>query len=183
MKTCIKCNISKSLDQFSPSKSTRDKRHSYCRECMRDYVKSRPGYDHQSRQKLIKTETHKQCSICHHVFPMTDFRLSKNGYRDSYCVECKKAYHKRKSIISHGITIPDYVTMLAIQQGVCKICGGTDNGRRLAIDHDHSCCPGHYSCGKCIRGLLCQRCNTILGLAEDKPWILSDASRYLYEFG
>lgn len=38
--------------------------------------------------------------------------------------------------------------------------------RRPTIDHDHRCCPGERSCGKCIRGVLCTRCNTYLGHLE-----------------
>jgi hypothetical protein len=40
------------------------------------------------------------------------------------------------------------------------------------VDHDHKCCAGRRSCGKCVRGLLCSRCNTVLGLLEEDPNLL-----------
>jgi hypothetical protein len=46
-------------------------------------------------------------------------------------------------------------------QNGCEACGGFVN---LVIDHDHACCAGSRSCGKCIRGVLCGNCNTAEGL-------------------
>jgi len=60
-----------------------------------------------------------------------------------------------------GITHQDYEVMFASQNGVCKICGGVNEGRwagRLIIDHDHA--TGE------IRGLLCSSCNLKLGWME-----------------
>lgn len=56
----------------------------------------------------------------------------------------------------------DYDTLLARQGGVCAICGGIDRDRKLAVDHDHQT--------GLVRGLLCLRCNTGVGLLRDKPW-------------
>jgi hypothetical protein len=71
--------------------------------------------------------------------------------------------------------------MLALQGGGCAVCGCTpeENGKRLAVDHDHACCAGRESCGKCIRGLLCVKCNSLLGYADDDPARLSAAMTYL----
>lgn len=70
------------------------------------------------------------------------------------------------------ITPADYWQMLAEQDGRCKICRRTPeeaaNSRtaRFAVDHDRRCCPGDSSCGKCVRGLLCTKCNGSLGWFE-----------------
>lgn len=44
----------------------------------------------------------------------------------------------------------------------CWLCGKpfeTDAMLRPAVDHDHACCPGKTSCGKCVRGLAHKFCN------------------------
>jgi len=43
----------------------------------------------------------------------------------------------------------------------CKLCRKRVN--KFVVDHDHDCCSGRRSCGKCIRGLLCIPCNAMLG--------------------
>lgn len=72
------------------------------------------------------------------------------------------------------ITPEWYEEQLQKQGGVCAICGRPETGidnfhgkvRRLAVDHDHKCCPGNRSCGKCVRGLLCSKCNPALAVVE-----------------
>lgn len=66
-----------------------------------------------------------------------------------------------------------------LQGASCEICGGKDEGKNLAVDHDHSCCPGKGSCGKCVRGFLCGDCNRALGLVKDNPAVLRAAAQYL----
>lgn len=84
----------------------------------------------------------------------------------------------------YHITPAQYDEMAAAQDYACAVCGGISVGpggawRDLCIDHDHTCCPGSKSCGKCVRGLLCDTCNLLLGQANDDLGILTAAANYL----
>jgi Recombination endonuclease VII len=70
-----------------------------------------------------------------------------------------------------GITEDQFNKMLEDQHHACAICREPFQDQRICVDHDHRCCPvppnAHArSCGKCVRGLLCVRCNTWLGWME-----------------
>jgi hypothetical protein len=77
-----------------------------------------------------------------------------------------------------------YADLLAAQNGVCKICHGGQwgDGNKFAIDHDHNCCAGDKSCGGCIRGLLCNACNSALGMMNDDATRLHSAADYLERY-
>jgi hypothetical protein len=77
----------------------------------------------------------------------------------------------------YGMTLDEYDQMLAAQSNGCAICGKSpeENGKRLAVDHNHN--TGE------VRGLLCQGCNTALGLLNDNPATLRLATSYLEERG
>ena len=49
----------------------------------------------------------------------------------------------------------------------------------IAVDHDHSHCPGAASCGICVRGLLCGKCNTAAGMLDDDAKRASGLAEYL----
>lgn len=81
------------------------------------------------------------------------------------------------------MTPEQYNNMLIAQNYICAVCQQPCKTERgLAVDHDHSCCPGNKSCGKCIRGLLCINCNRGLGMFQDDPVLLNRAIDYLAKF-
>ena len=88
---------------------------------------------------------------------------------------------------TYNITQADYDRMLAEQGGCCAICRTDKPGRgrfggrfkNFCVDHDHACCPGKKSCGKCVRGLLCLDCNHALGNLHDDPWAMLNALAYV----
>lgn len=90
---------------------------------------------------------------------------------------------KRNLRYKYQLSVEDYREILERQGGRCAICRAdapTDiRTDRFHVDHDHACCPGTRSCGKCTRGLLCHACNTALGNFKDDPEILRAALRYL----
>jgi hypothetical protein len=59
----------------------------------------------------------------------------------------------------HGITREQRDALYERQAGKCAGCSAPFPDEELQIDHDHGCCPGKWSCGMCIRGLVCQSCN------------------------
>jgi hypothetical protein len=87
-----------------------------------------------------------------------------------------KAYDLKKRF---GLTLERFNEMLASQQSKCAGCGTDAEDTKWCVDHDHKCCPGRKSCGKCLRGILCSNCNRALGLAKDSAEALRSLADYL----
>lgn len=80
----------------------------------------------------------------------------------------EREWHLRRL---YRMSIQEHFDLWCSQRGCCAICG-TDGGRwllrsksrpKLVVDHDHET-------GK-VRGLLCVRCNTLLGAIDDKMFL------------
>ena len=80
---------------------------------------------------------------------------------------------------SFGISLEEYLEKLKSQDGKCAICKqpetliikSTGFAKRMAVDHCHN--------SEKIRDLLCNRCNTAIGLAEDNVELLKEMIKYL----
>ncbi len=80
----------------------------------------------------------------------------------------------------HGLKVEERQELYERQGGVCPICERPfPNDGSLQVDHDHDCCPETYSCGKCVRGLLCAGCNRTLSVFGEDPERFLRAAEYL----
>lgn len=70
----------------------------------------------------------------------------------------------------YGLSAADYVRKLAAQGGRCAICRQPTK-HRLCVDHCHKTDK--------VRGLLCRRCNLVIGNAQEDTRVLKDAVVYL----
>lgn len=76
--------------------------------------------------------------------------------------------YKRQSL--YGVTPARLAEMLRDQGAGCAICR-IDITAKPCVDHDHTT-------GK-VRGLLCRKCNSGLGMFQDSPEFLARATEYL----
>lgn len=87
-----------------------------------------------------------------------------------------------ESLRVRNFTIDQYNEMLEKQNHVCAICKEPETRKsrkegdicRLMIDHCHN--------ANRVRGLLCDKCNKMLGHARDSIEILEEGIRYLIAF-
>jgi len=181
---CSRCGIFKSWDNFTNNKRGTRGRQSWCRDCFREHTGAR------KKKEYLINETGRECSECGQFKLWPEFHKRKDlstGHA-SHCKTCRKkrtrldtengSIRNRELKRQYGITLDGYYKLLKSQDDGCAICGATESGVRqngvvlyLSVDHNHE--TGE------IRGLLCQKCNAMLGMANDDPVILRTAIEYL----
>lgn len=110
------------------------------------------------------------------------------GPRSPLCATHHRARRTAQKAASHAswiwktyrLTAGRYAAIKTAQGDRCALCcRATGTSRNLSVDHDHACCPGPQSCGKCLRGLLCGPCNDLLGHARDEIAFFERGIEYL----
>lgn len=97
----------------------------------------------------------------------------KKKYQREYMLrpESKIRHSNNYLMKNYGITLADYEHILNLQGGMCAICKQPPNGKKLLLDHCH------YS--KQVRGILCSRCNSGIGMFKDSKELLVQAMIYI----
>ena len=105
---------------------------------------------------------------------MADWRAKHRQRLRNWQFEYNRAHpgrHRERTLRQkYGIGVADYREMLIGQAGRCLVCLRVPPDD-LVVDHSHMT-------GR-VRGLLCQRCNRMLGHVDERPSVLRSAIRYL----
>jgi hypothetical protein len=188
-KQCVDCRKNYRIEGAG------DWRSAYCPTCRLKQTCTFPGCSEPVRE-LGACNTHRQhkrrygdvlgrvleCMHCRQEFrPL----LTNSGAKGVvlFCPECRKDNIPQlwNSLQKFDVTPGLYFAMLDRQAHACAICGTKAPGGqgRFHVDHDHSCCHGQSSCGRCVRGLLCNWCNLGIGKLRDSAGIIASAAKYL----
>lgn len=92
----------------------------------------------------------------------------------------KEKIRAKRRLATYGISQEEFEQMLLKQNGVCFICKNKETkpsnaggNKNLSVDHCHKT-------GR-VRSLLCQRCNTVVGLLEESADLCQETMRYIKE--
>lgn len=149
------------------------------------------------RRPIVINDEGKECSQCGEFKRFSEFysarRSTPRGRHSSLCRPCQQEaisrweqrFPDRKALsdwisylTKYGLTPQRWEALMDEQNGRCPICQ-SDITERGVVDHDHACCAGGRSCGSCVRGLLCVRCNWGLGHFDDDPGSMRRAADYI----
>lgn len=167
---CRSCDTEKLIADFNKAKARYDGLQPYCRKCQNDKVRKKYHEDVETSRAYCLAKRNKD--------PQKARDREKRRYWDN-----PEKESARKQLAFYGLTIEARDQMLFEQAYRCACCGTSEPGGvgTWHTDHDHSCCPGRKSCGKCVRGLVCCRCNHKLSTIEDPIW-MGKAQNYLERY-
>lgn len=131
------------------------------------------------RRRAQITDDGRICHTCGEWKRWSCFSADNRSGRgkSSNCIDCS---HWRAIRAVYGVSRKEWMHLLDSQGGGCALCQSSGpSKRRLAVDHDHDCCGSKRACKQCVRGLLCDGCNRLLGLVERRPALRHRFDDYL----
>ena len=164
-KTCPKCLKNKEIGEFSKRAGSEHLFRSWCKICCcqstREWQKTPAGREARKRAYKIEKLFHPD-------------RAGKRikAARKKNPVKFRE-YDLKKN---YGLSTEEWEKIFALQNRLCAICG-TDtpnNKNQWHTDHCHKT--------KIVRGILCGRCNSVLGFSSDSIEVLQKAIKYLEKF-
>lgn len=135
------------------------------REYQRAWAKANPDKIRATKQRWYQRNKHKQQAYYQANRPRI-LALLKERYRNRD--------KKDRRLRTYGITDKQFADLFASQGNCCALCRASTprhKNKDWSVDHDHAT-------GK-VRGILCNPCNTGIGLLGDNSDLCSAAAAYL----
>lgn len=173
----------KSCHQVKPYNQYKEGKFEVCKDC-------RPQWFADYIKWAQETATHQNCNKCKIDKPFADFPRSKRRKYFPYDTICRKCVLEAyPNHLKHNVSREDFARMKEEQNYRCYICNRHEDEFRnskgsFQVDHNHQHCPGEKSCGdeKCVRRLLCARCNNGLGCYDDNISRMLTAIVYVNDY-
>jgi hypothetical protein len=128
-----------------------------CSKC-----KEEKQIDDFHKNKVGKYGVHHYCKLCNSIQKKSSYNYIKN--------------RNRGILNKYNLTLEEVESLHIAQDKKCKICNveypTVSKHGGLYIDHCHTT-------GK-VRGLLCNKCNILLGISNDNVLILESAINYIF---
>jgi len=152
--TCTCCSRSLPVEMYYPRTSNNNGRRQPCKDCTSKQNKEyrdRPENKHRKRE-------------------LSRVYYRRPGVRERVLAKSRKRRRTDHLKYKFGLTLDDVIRMRRAQNDRCAICKEIFE-KTPHIDHDHQT--------RIVRGLLCSRCNTGLGMFREDRNFLMAAVRYL----
>lgn len=153
-------------------------------QARKKWVASTPGARElfQAEKERRRKETKQRARAARQARRVADLAKARAADRQRSKNPRRRAWQRARALRRYGLTMRDYKSMLVAQGRRCAICRTTTPGARRNgllvqwhVDHDHVT--------NRVRGLLCTKCNTGIGLLGDNAAALERAAMYLRERG
>lgn len=160
--------------------------------CQRDA--NHQGMRRWSQERAAELRKQYVCGACDRHYARTDEGSVANarfGEPLYLCGNCAgNVRHVLNRLRQHRAPATLIYAVARGEHNTCPVCGvnlltsrKVKNGDfrvPLVVDHDHACCPTIVSkCGKCIRGLMCSRCNSVAGMLGESADLAASLAAYL----
>jgi len=159
MKICSKCGNEKPLSEYYKKYDTKDGLKNHCKTCSKiqnkqQYLKNRENRLEKQCQYYLKNSEH-----------VKEYGKNWRKRNREYCKEYDLHRH-------YNLTKIEFEKILIDQNFKCAICNEIlVPGKQTHIDHCHNSMK--------VRGILCHRCNTGIGLFKESIYNLKEAIKYI----
>lgn len=161
MKQCSVCDKLLELSSFPKRTSLQTSKKAQCKKCVAEY----------------KAKLYKKNEAVEKEKRRNNYKIKQEYYRDKarihYRNNSKESNFKRR-LKKYGITEKQYYELFEKQNKCCAICKSSNSSKDYAIHHCHNT--------GIVRGILCDNCNTGIGLLKEDIEIINSAVMYLKKY-